>query len=62
MSYVAKKCGIRLQPPSIILIYEDKLKSNMRKRIMPVRNFSKFSGTVLHACFGNVWVFPVCAF
>ncbi|XP_020641984.1 centrosomal protein of 19 kDa [Pogona vitticeps] len=43
MSYVAKKCGIRLQPPSIILIYEDKLKSNMRKRIMPVRNFSKFS-------------------
>lgn len=45
MAYVAKKCGIRLQPPSIILIYEDQLKGNMRKRIMPIRNFSKFSGT-----------------
>ncbi|KAJ7324964.1 hypothetical protein JRQ81_017984 [Phrynocephalus forsythii] len=42
VSYVAKKCGIRLQPPSIILIYEDLLKSNMRKRIMPVRNFPSF--------------------
>ncbi|XP_054839555.1 centrosomal protein of 19 kDa [Eublepharis macularius] len=43
MAFVAKKCGIQLQPPSIILIYEDRLKNNVRKRIMPVRNFSKFS-------------------
>ncbi|XP_053167545.1 centrosomal protein of 19 kDa [Hemicordylus capensis] len=43
MSYIAKKCGIQLQPPSIILIYEDQLKNNVRKRIMPIRNFSKFS-------------------
>ncbi|XP_015679720.1 centrosomal protein of 19 kDa [Protobothrops mucrosquamatus] len=43
MSYVAKKCGIQLQPPSIVLIYEDPFKQNLRKRIMPIRNFTKFS-------------------
>ncbi|XP_077205202.1 centrosomal protein of 19 kDa isoform X1 [Paroedura picta] len=43
MSFIAKKCGIQLQPPSIILIYEDQIKNNIRKRIMPVRNFSKYS-------------------
>ncbi|XP_034989351.1 centrosomal protein of 19 kDa [Zootoca vivipara] len=43
MSYVAKKCGIKLNPPSIVLIYEDQLRNNIRKRIMPIRNFSKFS-------------------
>lgn len=43
MSFIAKKCGIQLQPPSIILIYEDQVKNSIRKRIMPVRNFSKYS-------------------
>ncbi|KAM9128120.1 centrosomal protein of 19 kDa isoform 1-T5 [Pangshura tecta] len=43
MTYVAKKCGIRFQPPSIILIYEDKNKDRARQRIIPIRNFSKFS-------------------
>ncbi|XP_044886241.1 centrosomal protein of 19 kDa [Mauremys mutica] len=43
MTYVAKKCGIRFQPPSVILIYEDKNKDRARQRIMPIRNFSKFS-------------------
>ncbi|CAM5165151.1 unnamed protein product [Natator depressus] len=43
MSYAAKKCGIRFQPPSIILIYEDENKDRARQRIMPIRNFSKFS-------------------
>ncbi|KAJ6669227.1 hypothetical protein lerEdw1_008036 [Lerista edwardsae] len=43
MTYIAKKCGIQLQPPSIILIYEDVLTNTIRKRIMPIRNFSKFS-------------------
>ncbi|KAM6444025.1 centrosomal protein of 19 kDa [Liasis olivaceus] len=43
MSYVAQKCGVQLQPPSIVLIYEDRSKNNVRKRIMPIRNFSKFS-------------------
>ncbi|XP_032661839.1 centrosomal protein of 19 kDa [Chelonoidis abingdonii] len=43
MTYVAKKCGIRFQPPSIILIYEDKNKDRARQRIMPIRNFCKFS-------------------
>lgn len=39
----AKKCGIRFQPPAIILIYENETKGKRRQRIMPVRNFSKFS-------------------
>ncbi|XP_058043185.1 centrosomal protein of 19 kDa [Ahaetulla prasina] len=43
MAYVAKKCGIQLQPPSIVLIYEDQCKKNLRKRIMPIRDFTKFS-------------------
>ncbi|TFK03965.1 mediator of RNA polymerase II transcription subunit 22 [Platysternon megacephalum] len=43
MTYVAKKCGIRFQPPSVILIYEDENKDRARQRIMPIRNFSKFS-------------------
>ncbi|EMP38411.1 centrosomal protein of 19 kDa [Chelonia mydas] len=43
MTYAAKKCGIRFQPPSIILIYEDENKDRARQRIMPIRNFSKFS-------------------
>lgn len=43
MACVAKKCGIRFKPPSIILIYEEKDKEKTRQRIMPVRNFSMFS-------------------
>ncbi|XP_028924161.1 centrosomal protein of 19 kDa [Ornithorhynchus anatinus] len=41
--YTAKKCGIRFQPPAIILIYEAEATSKVRQRIMPVRNFSKYS-------------------
>lgn len=41
--YTAKKCGVRFQPPAVILIYENEVKGKNRQRIMPVRNFSKFS-------------------
>ncbi|XP_038599632.1 centrosomal protein of 19 kDa [Tachyglossus aculeatus] len=41
--YTAKKCGIRFQPPAVILVYEGKATSQVRQRIMPVRNFSKYS-------------------
>ncbi|OXB83467.1 UNVERIFIED_CONTAM: hypothetical protein H355_006314, partial [Colinus virginianus] len=41
MACVAKKCGVRFQPPSVILIYKEKDK--FRRRVMPVRNFSQFS-------------------
>ncbi|XP_077147346.1 centrosomal protein of 19 kDa [Ranitomeya variabilis] len=41
-SYTAKKCGVRFQPPAIILVYE-KTEGKSRQRIMPIRNFSKFS-------------------
>ncbi|XP_006009784.1 centrosomal protein of 19 kDa [Latimeria chalumnae] len=43
MSYSPKKCGVKFKPPSIVLIYEDKEKNKTRQRVMPVRNFSKFS-------------------
>ncbi|NWZ64930.1 CEP19 protein, partial [Acrocephalus arundinaceus] len=43
MTFIAQKCGICFQPPSIILIYRDSSQDKTRQRIMPVRNFSKFS-------------------
>ncbi|OBS64949.1 hypothetical protein A6R68_06519 [Neotoma lepida] len=43
MKCVAKKCGVRFQPPAIILIYDNETQGKSRQRIMPVRNFSKFS-------------------
>lgn len=58
MTYIAKKCGIQFQPPSIILIYEDQLKNNVRKRIMPIRNFSKFSGTEYLFCYFSTGPLP----
>ncbi|XP_029471027.1 centrosomal protein of 19 kDa [Rhinatrema bivittatum] len=43
MAYDANKCGIRFQPPAVILIYKEQGKDKDRQRIMPIRNFSKFS-------------------
>ncbi|XP_077344724.1 centrosomal protein of 19 kDa [Lithobates pipiens] len=42
MSCKARKCGIRFEPPAIVLVYE-KTEGKTRQRIMPIRNFSKFS-------------------
>jgi hypothetical protein len=37
---IPKKCGIRLCPPALILVYEDGLRKNkLRKHVMPIRNF-----------------------
>lgn len=44
MSFEAKRCGVQFNPPSIILIYEHKDTKRVRKRVMPVRSFSKYSG------------------
>ncbi|XP_021401082.1 centrosomal protein of 19 kDa [Lonchura striata] len=43
MTFSAQKCGVSFQPPSIVLIYRDNSQDKTRQRIMPVRNFSKFS-------------------
>ncbi|XP_053490895.1 centrosomal protein of 19 kDa [Ictalurus furcatus] len=43
MAIIAKRCGIKFDPPSVILIYEDEHTSKLRKRVMPVRSFSQFS-------------------
>ncbi|XP_063771635.1 centrosomal protein of 19 kDa isoform X2 [Pseudophryne corroboree] len=42
MSYKARKCGVRFEPPAITLLYET-TDGKKRTRIMPIRNFSKFS-------------------
>lgn len=47
MAIIAKRCGIKFDPPSVILIYEDEHTSKLRKRVMPVRSFSQFSGNRL---------------
>lgn len=49
MAYVAKRCGVKFDPPSIVLVYEDGKTKKMRQRIMPVRNFSEFSDCSLAA-------------
>ncbi|NXK92035.1 CEP19 protein, partial [Formicarius rufipectus] len=43
MAFTAQKCGVCFQPPSIILIYKDHSQDKTRRRVMPIRNFSKFS-------------------
>ncbi|XP_041790830.1 centrosomal protein of 19 kDa [Chelmon rostratus] len=43
MSFKAKRCGVQFSPPSIIIIYEHTETKSVRKRVIPVRNFSKYS-------------------
>ncbi|KAA0711965.1 Centrosomal protein of 19 kDa [Triplophysa tibetana] len=43
MSTVAKRCGLKFDPPSIVVIYENENTGKMRKRVIPVRNFSQYS-------------------
>lgn len=43
MNFVAKRCGVHFSPPSIILIYKNEHTNKIRKRIIPVRNFSEKS-------------------
>ncbi|KAI3368968.1 hypothetical protein L3Q82_025947 [Scortum barcoo] len=43
MSFKAKRCGVQFSPPSVVLIYEVIETKQVRKRIIPVRNFSKYS-------------------
>ncbi|XP_078141953.1 centrosomal protein of 19 kDa [Centroberyx gerrardi] len=43
MPFEAKQCGVQFSPPSIIVIYENTETNKVRKRIIPVRSFSKFS-------------------
>ncbi|XP_059479017.1 centrosomal protein of 19 kDa-like [Neocloeon triangulifer] len=47
--YNVKKCGVQFSPPCVILIYEDTLSCKLRRRSMPVRNFSKSSDVSLAA-------------
>ncbi|XP_070688889.1 centrosomal protein of 19 kDa [Pempheris klunzingeri] len=43
MSFEAKRCGVQFSPPSIVVVYVHRDTKKMRKRIIPVRNFSKYS-------------------
>lgn len=49
MTYEAKRCGVQFSPPAIILMYKHKETNQVRKRIIPVRNFSKYSDCCLAA-------------
>ncbi|XP_009080446.1 PREDICTED: centrosomal protein of 19 kDa [Acanthisitta chloris] len=49
MTFTAQKCGVCFQPPSIILIYRDNSQDKTRQRIMPARNFSRFSDCAMAA-------------
>ncbi|XP_064791406.1 centrosomal protein of 19 kDa [Oncorhynchus masou masou] len=51
MPFVAKRCGVQFSPPSIVLIYESNVKdtNKIRKRIIPVRNFSNCSDCCMAA-------------
>ncbi|XP_047442410.1 centrosomal protein of 19 kDa [Mugil cephalus] len=49
MRFEAKRCGVQFSPPSIVLIYEHTETRKVRKRIIPVRNFSKLSDTSMAA-------------
>ncbi|XP_059806980.1 centrosomal protein of 19 kDa [Hypanus sabinus] len=43
MTYIPRKCGIKFKPPTIVLIYEDESTKKTRQRLIPIRNFSRFS-------------------
>lgn len=47
MPFEAKRCGVQFSPPSVVVIYEHKETKKVRKRVIPVRNFSKYSGKAL---------------
>lgn len=53
---MAKRCGLQFNPPAIVLIYEHKESEKIRKRIIPVRNFSKYSGKALYFQFVIVFL------
>ncbi|XP_071085337.1 centrosomal protein of 19 kDa-like [Haliotis cracherodii] len=38
-----KKCGLKIDPPSLVLIYYDRKTKKQRRRTMPLRNFTKMS-------------------
>ena len=44
MSVTLKRCGVRFDPPAIIVTYVTKPGSKLHRRTMPLRNFNKKSG------------------
>ncbi|XP_072034711.1 centrosomal protein of 19 kDa-like [Amphiura filiformis] len=44
MSITPKKCGVRVDPPTLILTYINEATGKKRQRSMPIRNFTKRSG------------------
>ncbi|KAM4547650.1 centrosomal protein of 19 kDa [Odontesthes bonariensis] len=43
MRFQAKRCGVQFSPPSVVLMYVNTETKHKRKRVIPVRNFSKYS-------------------
>ncbi|XP_047198091.1 centrosomal protein of 19 kDa-like [Hippoglossus stenolepis] len=46
MLYKAKLCGVKFSPASIVLIYQHTENRTIQKRIIPLQNFSKYSGFI----------------
>ena len=44
MSITPKKCGVRVDPPTLILTYINETTGKKRQRSMPIRNFTKRTG------------------
>ncbi|XP_034437868.1 centrosomal protein of 19 kDa [Hippoglossus hippoglossus] len=49
MLYEAKQCGVKFSPASVVLIYQHTETKKIRKRIIPLRNFSQYSDCSLAA-------------
>ncbi|XP_064615173.1 centrosomal protein of 19 kDa-like [Liolophura sinensis] len=41
--YIPKKCGVKFDPPAIVLSYEVKATGKLHRRTMPLRSFTKNS-------------------
>lgn len=42
--YLLKKCGVRFDPPAVVITYVVKASGKLHRRTMPLRNFNKNSG------------------
>uniref|UniRef100_A0A8C8DP78 Centrosomal protein of 19 kDa n=1 Tax=Oryzias sinensis TaxID=183150 RepID=A0A8C8DP78_9TELE len=49
MRFEAKRCGVRFNPPSIVLVYVNTETKKLRKRVIPIRNFTKLSDCCMAA-------------
>ena len=47
--YEVKKCGVRFDPPAVVVLYKIIKTGKLHRRTMPLRSFSKNSGVARYA-------------